>query len=90
MSDTMLHAVLLMPPDLWSDSPIDVAQRHGRYIQASRRIESDAETIDDLIDALTVMLRQFTKTPSTLQDSEARAKAHAAIERAQEKIHEHR
>ena len=35
----MLHGVLNMPPELWNnDSPIDVAQRHGRYIEASKRI----------------------------------------------------
>ena len=38
MSDVMLHGVLNMPPNLWSDSPIDIAQRHGRYIEASKRI----------------------------------------------------
>ena len=39
MSDVMLHGVLNMPPDLWCDSPIDVAQRHGRYVEASKRIK---------------------------------------------------
>jgi hypothetical protein len=36
----------------------------------------------DLLDALETMLAQFTKTPSTLKDTEARAKAHAAIDKA--------
>jgi hypothetical protein len=39
MSDVMLHGVLNMPPDLWCDSPIDIAQRHSRYKEASQRIE---------------------------------------------------
>ncbi len=39
MSDVMLHGVLNMPPYLWSDSPIDIAQRHGRYVEASKRIK---------------------------------------------------
>jgi hypothetical protein len=39
MSDVMLHGVLNMPPNLWSDSPIDIAQRHGRYVEASKRIK---------------------------------------------------
>jgi len=39
MSDVMLHGVLNMPPDLWCDSPIDIAQRHSHYKQASQRIE---------------------------------------------------
>lgn len=38
MSDVMLHGVLLMPSELWSDDPIDVAQRRSRYVEASARI----------------------------------------------------
>lgn len=39
MSDIMLHGVLNMPPELWNDqSPIDVMQRHSRYVQASQYI----------------------------------------------------
>ena len=37
---------------------------------------------DELEEALQLMLEQFTKTPSTLKDSEARIKAHAALSRA--------
>ena len=36
----------------------------------------------DLLEALILMVDQFTKTPSTLKDSEARLKAHAAIAKA--------
>lgn len=39
MSDIMLHGVLNMPPKLWCDSPIDVMQRHSRYVQASQYID---------------------------------------------------
>jgi hypothetical protein len=39
MSNVMLHGVLNMPPNLWCDSPIDIAQRHSHYKQASQRIE---------------------------------------------------
>lgn len=39
MSDVMLHGVLNMPPNLWCDSPIDIAQRHSHYKQASQRID---------------------------------------------------
>jgi len=36
----MLHGVLNMPPELWNnDSPIDVMQRHSRYVQASKYID---------------------------------------------------
>ncbi|MNL87440.1 hypothetical protein D3C87_2165910 [compost metagenome] len=38
-----------------------------------------AEAIRELSDALRTMLGQFTKTPSTLRDTEARVKAHAAL-----------
>lgn len=36
----------------------------------------------DLLEALQGMLAQFTKTPSSLKDTEARIKAHAAIAKA--------
>ena len=39
MSDVMLHGVLNMPPNLWCGSPIDIAQRHSHYKEASQRIE---------------------------------------------------
>ena len=48
MSDAMLHGVLRMPPELWRDDPLDVSQRHSRYIEASERIEADAREIERL------------------------------------------
>lgn len=39
MSDTMLHGILQMPPELWTNDAIDIAQRHSRYLEASKRIE---------------------------------------------------
>lgn len=56
MSDLILHAVLQMPPDLWSGSALDVTQRHGSYLQASRRIENDALEIEMLRDLLLLIL----------------------------------
>jgi hypothetical protein len=38
MSEVMLLGVLRMPPELWRDDPIDVAQRYGRYKQAADEI----------------------------------------------------
>jgi hypothetical protein len=38
MSDLMTHGVLQMPPDMWGDDPLDIAQRHSRYVAASDRI----------------------------------------------------
>ncbi len=39
MSDTMLLGVLRMPPDCWTNDPIDIMQRHCRYVQAADEIE---------------------------------------------------
>lgn len=35
------RGVLRMPPELWGDDPLSVAQRHARYVEA-------ADTIDRL------------------------------------------
>ena len=48
MSDIMLHGVLNMPPELWSGEPIDVMQRHSRYVQASKYIYELIEQRDGL------------------------------------------
>ena len=48
MSDTMLHVVLCMPPELWDDTELDKRQRYSRYLAASRRIEDDEREIDRL------------------------------------------
>jgi N-glycosylase/DNA lyase len=52
MSDIMLHGVLNMPPELWIGTPIDVMQRHSRYIQASEYIKELTEQRDRLAEAL--------------------------------------
>jgi hypothetical protein len=55
VSDTMLHGVLCMPPDLWDEgNPIDAAQRYQRYVEASDRIIKLEQLLIDasrLIDA---------------------------------------
>ena len=38
MSDSMLHGVLNMPPELWGDDAVDTMQRHSRYVEASKII----------------------------------------------------
>ena len=48
MSDTMLIGVLRMPPKLWGNGAIDVAQRHSYYMIAADRIEKDTVRIREL------------------------------------------
>lgn len=36
----ILNAVLRMPPEMWSDTPIDTRQRHSCYVEAANLIES--------------------------------------------------
>ncbi len=45
MSSVMLQGVLRMPPDMWSDGPIDVAQRHSRYIEAADKLAAIEELV---------------------------------------------
>lgn len=59
-------------PGASTDRIEPVAELNARLIAAA----------PELLDALKVMLEQFTKTPSTLKDSECRVKAHAAIAKA--------
>jgi uncharacterized membrane protein YccC len=57
----MLHGVLRMPPDLWRDDPIDVAQRHSRYVEASNRIteqESELERLRARVRGLETVLQE--------------------------------
>jgi DNA-binding TFAR19-related protein (PDSD5 family) len=58
MSDVMLHGVLNMPPELWSGSPIDVMQRHSRYLQASQYIDELTEQRDEAREE-TIRTREF-------------------------------
>jgi hypothetical protein len=38
MSDVMLHGILNMPTDLWTDDHLNQVQRHNTYVSASKRI----------------------------------------------------
>ena len=40
---------------------------------------TDREIMQQALDALEIVTHHFTRTPSTLKDSEARGEAHAAI-----------
>lgn len=48
----MLHGVLNMPPETWSDHPINQAQRYSRYIEASERIKRQDQQIAIMKEAL--------------------------------------
>lgn len=57
----MLLGVLRLPPDCWTDSPIDAAQRHSRYLEAADRIEKDETEIlrqQMLIQQMSIMMQQ--------------------------------
>ncbi len=44
MSNTILHGVLNMPVEIWSNGDFDNMQRQSRYVEASRLIlEQEAE-----------------------------------------------
>jgi hypothetical protein len=56
-TDIMLHGVLRMPTDMWSNDPLDIAQRHSRYLQASdliNKLERDKAALLDALKKLTV------------------------------------
>lgn len=58
MSDTTLHRVLNMSPELWSDSELDQQERYRRYTQASKRIESANALIRESYNRLTELESQ--------------------------------
>lgn len=49
MSRTILHGVLRMPTNLWTDDPLDKQQRHSRYFYASEVIEGQDAAIEKMI-----------------------------------------
>ncbi len=55
MSTTMLHGVLNMPIDVWSNSDFDNMQRQSRYVEASRLIldqEAEIKKLKMIIESL--------------------------------------
>lgn len=63
-------------------SIIERLESHNVYCEDcdTKQLRKDAaSTIRELSDALSDMLAQFTKTPSTLKDTQTRVKAHAAL-----------
>lgn len=55
MSDVMLLGVLRMPPTMWDDGAIDVAQRYSRYLEAADRIENDEAKIAEITSHIEIM-----------------------------------
>lgn len=56
MSDVMEQAVLLMPPELWTNDAIDVRQRHARYVQAAKDLETLRKEKENLVDLIEWLL----------------------------------
>ncbi len=55
MSNTMLHGVLNMPVEIWSNGDFDNMQRQSRYIEASKLIleqEAEIEKLKMIIERL--------------------------------------
>jgi len=48
MSEVMLHGILNMPIDIWSDDILDKRQRHSRYVEASKLIREQEGEINQL------------------------------------------
>lgn len=65
MSDDMLHAILQMPPDLWSDK--EIWQRHARYCEASKRIIELEHERDEFASALRRISGMYSSEKSTFQ-----------------------
>ena len=52
MSDSTLHGVLRMSPDLWQETEVDKMQRHSRYLEASEKILEMEKVISELCKSL--------------------------------------
>lgn len=61
-----------MPPNLWSDDPMMVTQRYGRYLEASERIRKDSARIEELERSLKII---STWAGADGHSSEPRSKA---------------
>ena len=66
MSEIMLNAVLRMPPELWSNEPLDIMQRHSRYVEAADELDR-LRAIEEM---LTRYLRVSTKLYASLKHTE--------------------
>jgi hypothetical protein len=53
----ILEGVLRMPPDCWGDSPLDVMQRHARYVEAADTID----TLREQLEAARKLLRRISE-----------------------------
>jgi hypothetical protein len=57
-----------MPPNLWCDSPIDIAQRHSHYKQASQRIEQLERDLAEAREQISTLMHQQTIAMQELQE----------------------
>ena len=75
MSEIM-RGVLRMPPELWTDSPLDVRQRHSVYVEAADKIERLQSENKALLTALIGVVRVCGRNTTEFDA------AHAAIDLA--------
>ena len=90
MGDVMLHGVLNMPPELWSNTNIDKLQRYDIYMAASRRIEDLDRKLDMAEDMAHdfSMLKESTGLLCALHRAKGRENQTVDLERIQEVISE--
>lgn len=56
MSEIMLLGILKMSPELWNDDcPIDIIQRHSKYLEAAQIIQKYIKQRDNILNYLNKM-----------------------------------
>lgn len=66
MSDLILFGVLRMPPELWRNDEIDIAQRHTRYVEAADRITELEAEVERLEAALNTLYAEWMRIEKKL------------------------
>jgi hypothetical protein len=79
--DAALSAIVRLDAEV-AQLKADKLFMHELAARANERIRQLMASNAELVAALQLMVEQFTKTPSTLKDSQARVKAHAALAKA--------
>lgn len=83
MSDVMLLGVLRIPLDMVLSNPLSTAQFHSRAQEAASRIERDAKTIRELVDALRSLTEKGVKQSTGIGWNERIRRARVLAERVE-------